>query len=90
MKLSDLKCRKAKAEEKLIKLSDGEGLFLHVYPNGKKLWRLSYRHGRKQRDMAFGPYPLVSLLAHFGSSADRGMPCCLVGPTWSTSTPSQS
>ncbi len=62
MKLSDLKCRKAKAEEKLIKLSDGDGLFLHVYPNGKKLWRMSYRHAGKQRDMPFGPYPLVSLL----------------------------
>jgi integrase len=62
MKLSDLKCRKAKAEEKLIKLSDGDGLFLHVYPNGKKLWRMSYRHAGKQRDMQFGPYPLVSLL----------------------------
>lgn len=62
MKLSDLKCRKAKAEEKLIKLSDGDGLFLHVYPNGKKLWRMSYRHAGKQRDLPFGPYPLVSLL----------------------------
>jgi integrase len=62
MKLSDLKCRKATAEEKLIKLSDGDGLFLHVYPNGKKLWRMSYRHAGKQRDMPFGPYPLVSLL----------------------------
>ena len=62
MKLSDLKCRKAKAEDKLIKLSDGDGLFLHVYPNGKKLWRMSYRHAGKQRDMPFGPYPLVSLL----------------------------
>lgn len=62
MKLSDLKCRKAKAEWKLIKLSDGDGLFLHVYPNGKKLWRMSYRHAGKQRDMTFGPYPLVSLL----------------------------
>lgn len=62
MKLSDLKCRKAKAEEKLIKLSDGDGLFLHVYPNGKKLWRMSYRYAGKQRDMPFGPYPLVSLL----------------------------
>jgi integrase len=62
MKLSDLKCRKANAEKKLIKLSDGDGLFLHVYPNGKKLWRMSYRHAGKQRDMPFGPYPLVSLL----------------------------
>jgi hypothetical protein len=62
MKLSDLKCRKSKADEKLVKLSDGEGLFLHIYPNGKKLWRLSYRHAGKQRDMPFGPYPEVSLL----------------------------
>lgn len=62
MKLSDVKCRKATALEKLIKLSDGDGLFLHVYPNGKKLWRMSYRHAGKQRDMAFGPYPMVSLL----------------------------
>jgi hypothetical protein len=62
MKLSDLSCREAKAEAKLIKMSDGDGLFLHVYPNGRKLWRLSYRHGGKQRDLAFGPYPEVSLL----------------------------
>lgn len=62
MKLSDVKCRKATALEKLIKLSDGDGLFLHVDPNGKKLWRMSYRHAGKQRDMAFGPYPMVSLL----------------------------
>lgn len=63
MKLSDMKCRKAGAEGKRIKLSDGDGLFLHVYPNGKKLWRMSYRHAGKQRDLPFGPYPLVSLLA---------------------------
>ncbi|HVK80195.1 MAG TPA: Arm DNA-binding domain-containing protein, partial [Verrucomicrobiae bacterium] len=62
MKLSDLKCRKAAAGDKLVKLSDGDGLFLHVYPNGRKLWRLSYRHAGKQRDLAFGPYPAVSLL----------------------------
>ena len=62
MKLSDMKCRKAVAESKRIKLSDGDGLFLHVYPNGKKLWRMSYRHAGKQRDLPFGPYPLVSLL----------------------------
>ncbi len=62
MKLSDLKCRKASASERRLKLADGEGLFLHVYPNGKKLWRLSYRHAGKQRELAFGPYPHISLL----------------------------
>lgn len=62
MKLSDLKCRKSSATDKRLKLADGEGLFLHVYPNGKKLWRLSYRHGGKQRELGFGPYPHISLL----------------------------
>jgi integrase len=62
MKLSDLKCRKATAPDRLIKLADGQGLYLHVYPNGKKLWRLSYRYDGKQRDLAFGPYPHISLL----------------------------
>jgi glutaredoxin len=40
MKLSDLKCRKSVPRERPFKLADGEGLFLHVYPNGRKLWRL--------------------------------------------------
>lgn len=30
MKLSDLKCRKATSPEKLVKLSDGDGLILLV------------------------------------------------------------
>jgi integrase len=62
MKLSDLKCRKAKAGGNAIKLADGGGLYLHIYPNGKKLWRLAYRYGGKQRMLAFGPYPRVTLL----------------------------
>lgn len=62
MKLSDLKCRKSTTTDRLIKLSDGDGLFLHVYPNGRRHWRFSYRFGGKQRDLAIGPYPEVSLL----------------------------
>lgn len=61
MKLSDLKCRKATAN-KLQKLSDGDGLFPFVYPNGRKRWRYIYRFADKQRNLAFGPYPEVSLL----------------------------
>jgi Arm DNA-binding domain len=37
-------------------------VFLHVYPNGRKHWRLAYRFAGKQRNLAFGPYPEVSLL----------------------------
>lgn len=61
MKLTDLKCRKASATDGPIKLADGGGLFLHVYPNGNRLWRLAYRHGGKQKTMPFGPYPHISL-----------------------------
>jgi len=62
MKLTDLKCRKAVATDSPIKLADGAGLYLQVYPNGRKLWRLAYRYGGKQRTIAFGPYPHITLL----------------------------
>jgi integrase len=42
-------------------MSDGEGLFLLVKPNGSKLWRLAYRFGGKQKGLALGSYPVVSL-----------------------------
>lgn len=32
-------------------------------PNGSKLWRLSYRFGGKQKTLALGAYPAVSLAA---------------------------
>lgn len=34
---------------------------LWVQPNGSRLWRLAYRFDGKQRKLAIGPYPLVSL-----------------------------
>jgi hypothetical protein len=40
--LSAKKVENAKAKEKKYKLSDGQGLFLQVNPNGSKFWRLSY------------------------------------------------
>jgi len=42
------------------KHSDGYGLFLLVKPAGK-YWRLSYRFGGKQKTLALGVYPSVSL-----------------------------
>lgn len=61
MPLSDLTCRKAKAGPKLTKLSDGGGLQLWVQPNGSRLWRLAYRYEGKQKLLALGAYPAVSL-----------------------------
>jgi integrase len=46
---------------RLQKLSDGGGLQLWVQPKGGNLWRFAYRFGGKQKLLAFGVYPTVSL-----------------------------
>lgn len=43
------------------KHSDGGGLYLHVKSSGK-YWRLAYRFADKQKTLALGVYPEVSLL----------------------------
>ncbi len=62
MALSDVRLRSLKAKEAPYKVSDGEGLHVLVAPNGSKLWRLSYRFGGKQKTLALGKYPYLSLL----------------------------
>ena len=44
-----------------IKLSDAAGLHLLIKPNGSKLWRLAYRFAGKQKTLALGAYPIISL-----------------------------
>ncbi|MGF1628677.1 MAG: tyrosine-type recombinase/integrase [Kiloniellaceae bacterium] len=61
MALSDVRCRNARPGPKLQKLSDGGGLQLWVQPTGARLWRLAYRFGGKQKLLALGSYPVVSL-----------------------------
>ena len=61
MALTDAAVRTAKADQKPKKLTDGGGLFLFVTPSGSKLWRLGYRFDGRQKTLAFGSYPLVSL-----------------------------
>ena len=59
--LSDTKVRATKPREKSYKLTDANRLFLLVTPSGGKLWRWNYSYDGKQKSMAFGAYPLVSL-----------------------------
>ncbi len=61
MALSDFQIKNVKAQEKPKKISDGGGLFLLINTTGSKLWRLAYRHDGKQKLLAFGSYPDVSL-----------------------------
>ncbi|NKI73730.1 DUF4102 domain-containing protein [Dickeya sp. CFBP 2040] len=61
MALTDIKVRTAKPSDKQYKLTDGNGMHLLVHPNGSKYWRLQYRFGGKQKMLALGVYPDVSL-----------------------------
>jgi integrase len=59
--LTDVVIRQAKPAEKPYKLSDGGGMFLLINSNGSKYWRLKYRIDGKEKKMALGVYPEVSL-----------------------------
>jgi integrase len=65
--LTDVRCRKAQPREKPFKLFDSGGLYLLVSPGGKrkpeglKHWRLKYRVAGKEKLLALGVYPLVSI-----------------------------
>ena len=61
MPLNDAKLRTLKPESKPRKVSDFEGLFVLVNPNGSRLWRLAYRFAGKQKVLALGAYPEMSL-----------------------------
>lgn len=61
MPLTDAKIRNAKTGAKPYKLADSEGMFLLIHPNGSKYWRLKYRFEGRERILAFGVYPEVSL-----------------------------
>lgn len=59
--LTDTKVRNAKPRPKSYKLTDTNRLFLLVAPGGGKLWRWNYVYDGKNKTMAFGAYPMVSL-----------------------------
>ena len=61
MALTDIKLKQAKPAEKDYKLADEKGLFLLVKSNGAKYWRLKYRIEGKEKLLALGVYPEVTL-----------------------------
>jgi len=52
----------AKPTKKPYRLFDGLGLYVEIAPNGGKYWRLKYLFLGKEKRLAFGKYPEVSLL----------------------------
>ncbi len=63
--LTDATCRNATCppDRKQCRFSDSGGLYLQVSPNGSKRWFLKYRTGGKEKQLALGSYPTVSLTA---------------------------
>ncbi|WP_423193002.1 tyrosine-type recombinase/integrase [Cupriavidus sp. H18C2] len=61
MPLTDVEVRKTQPTEKQFRLADGGGMYLEVKPSGAKYWRLKYRFAGKEKVLALGVYPTVSL-----------------------------
>jgi len=61
MPLTIKQIENARPKGKPYKLADGAGLCLLVAPSGARLWRWRYRFAGKEKMMAFGEFPVVSL-----------------------------
>lgn len=61
MPLTDAKVRALKPREKTYRLGDAGGLYVEVATNGSRYWRMKYRVAGKEKRLAFGVYPDVSL-----------------------------
>ena len=67
--LTATECKNARCPggKKWNRLSDGGGLYLEVWPagpkspEGMKAWRWKYRHEGKEKRLALGTFPAVSL-----------------------------
>lgn len=61
MALTETTIKNTKHKATPYKLTDGEGLFLLVKPNGGKYWRFKYFFAGKEKLLALGTYPEISL-----------------------------
>lgn len=61
MSLTDIKVRSLKARDRQYKVADGRGLFLVITTNGSKYWRFRYRFVDREKSLAIGVYPDISL-----------------------------
>lgn len=61
MPLTDTKLRATKPKDKTYRLADAGGLYLEVSPAGGRYWRWKYRIGGKEKRLALGVYPEVTL-----------------------------
>lgn len=60
---TDVVIRNTKPTDATLRLSDGDGLYLLIKPNGAKWWRLDYSIGGKRKTLSIGVYPDTGLKA---------------------------
>ncbi len=82
MPLTDIKIRSAKPRTKTFKLFDSGGLYLEVSPAGGKWWRWKYRFAGKEKRLAFGVYPDVTLKAAREKRDDARTAACERHRSW--------
>jgi integrase len=63
--LTDTQCKNAVCppDKKQARFADSGGMYLQVSPAGSKRWFLKYRIGGKEKQLALGSYPDMSLAA---------------------------
>jgi hypothetical protein len=54
MALTDTAIRNIKATGKVQKITDGDGLYLHINPKGEKFWRFRFSFNKKRNIISFG------------------------------------
>ncbi|WP_342449257.1 tyrosine-type recombinase/integrase [Acetomicrobium sp. S15 = DSM 107314] len=59
--LTDIQVRRLAPKEKRYSVLDDRGLYLEIFPNGNKYWRLRKRIGKKDAKRSLGKYPDISL-----------------------------
>jgi integrase len=61
MAFKDTEIRALRPATSAYKRADGKGLYVEVFPNGSKLWRLKFRLAGKEKRLALGAYPEITL-----------------------------
>jgi integrase len=62
MSISDAEYRNATSEGRAIrKIHDGGGLYLWIFQDGRKYWRLRYKRGGKEKLLSLGVYPAIGV-----------------------------
>ena len=59
-RLTELSIKQSKPKDKQYKITDGEGMYLRIYPNSSKYWQLQYWFEGKQKILSLGVWPQVS------------------------------